>query len=453
MFENDTIIAAATPKGAGALAILRISGPNACDFFAKMIAETEKFAAAKLFTTKLYTVKHGAEVLDEVMAIKYESPKSFTGEQMVEITCHGGTIIVERLIQFALELGMRYAGRGEFSQRAFLNGKVDLKKAESINRIIHAETVTAHRSAVRHYLGEERQFFDSMRADLIKMMVALETEIEFSETDDVGEEAAFTAQIATLLDRMKGDLSAELHKRDVLHQLDKGVSVAIVGRANAGKSSIMNMLLGYNRAIINSRAGTTRDLITESCVIEDLKVQFVDTAGLNETTDEIELEGIRRTRGAINEAEMILWVVDGSQEFPKTDFNLIPRDKPLFGVVNKCDLGENSAAKSIFEGHQIPVIAVSALMNEGRDAIIEAVTAVLREKFSDMEYETAIGSEREAGIIRRMLAEIAEVDLAYPPEIVAESIRSLVNGFDEIYGKNSPDDILNKLFSDFCIGK
>ncbi len=453
MFANDTIIAAATPKGAGALAILRISGHDAFEMFTKMIAEKEKFDSAKPFTTKLYTIRNEREVLDEVMAIKYVAPKSFTGDDMIELTCHGGSIIVERLIQYALEIGMRYAGRGEFTQRAFLNGKVDLKKAESINRIIHAESVTAHRTAVRHYLGEERQFFDAMRNDLIKMLVALETEIEFSETDDVGEEAAFTAQIAELLGKIERDFTKELKKREVLHQLDKGVSVALVGQANAGKSSLMNMLVGYDRAIINSRAGTTRDLITETCLIDDIKVQFVDTAGLNETDDEIELEGIRRTRGAIDEAEILLWVVDGSQPFPKHDFNLIPRDKPLFGIVNKNDLGDCAEAKSVFADHKIPVLPISAINGEGREIVIEAVKTVLLEKFSDMEYETAIGSEREAGIIRRMLAEIEEVDLAYSPEIVAESIRALVNGFDEIYGKNSPDDILNKLFSDFCIGK
>lgn len=453
MYNNDTIIAAATPKGAGALAILRISGDDTFSIFRSMISESDKFDSAKPFTVKLYTVIDDREVLDEVTAVKYQGPSSFTGEDMVEITCHGGSIIVERLISFAVSRGLRYAGRGEFTRRAFLNGKVDLKKAESINRIIHAESVTAHKNAVKHYLGEERHFFDSIKFEVDSMLVALETEIEFSETDDVGEEQQFSQQISELLERIKMMFTKELQKRELLHQLDSGVTVAIVGRANAGKSSLMNMLLGYDRAIINSRAGTTRDLITESCLIEDIKVRFVDTAGLNDTDDEIEIEGIKRTRGAIEECEIILWVVAADEPFPKEDFSLINDGKPIFGIVNKCDVNDGSEASDIFRGHSIQTLPISALNGEGRESVIGAIGTVLEEKFSDMEYETAIGSEREAGIIRKMLSEIDEINLDYPVEIVAESIRMLTGYFDEIYGKNSPDDILNRVFSDFCIGK
>ncbi len=453
MYNDDTIIAAATPKGAGALAILRISGNEAFALFSSMIKETDKFGTAKPFMLKLYTVVNNGEVIDEVTAVKYVAPKSFSGENMVEITCHGGSVIVERLVAFAVSSGLRYAGRGEFTRRAFLNGKVDLKKAESIHRIIHAESVTAHRSAVKHYLGEERHFFDSIKSEVETMLVAIETEIEFSETDDVGEEQMFTSRISELLARIKNKFTEELQKRDTLHQIDQGVSAAIIGRANAGKSSLMNMLLGYDRAIINSRAGTTRDLITESCLIEDIKVRFVDTAGLNETEDEIEIEGIRRTCGAIEESEIILWVVAADEEFPQNDFSMIKADKPVFGIINKCDLADGNQAETAFKKLSIPVIHVSALKEQGQKEIVAAVAEVLVEKFSDMEYETAIGSEREAGIIRRMIAETEEIDLNYPLEIIAESVRMLTSYFDEIYGRNSPDDILNRVFSDFCIGK
>jgi len=453
MYSDDTIIAAATPKGAGALAILRISGSETFPLFKSMITDPEKFDSIDPFALRLFTIADGDEVLDEVTVVKYTNPKSFTGEDMVEITCHGGTIIVERLIAFAIKSGLRYAGRGEFTRRAFLNGKVDLKKAESINRIIHAESVAAHKSAVHHYLGEERLFFDTFRGELQQMLVALETEIEFSETDDVGEELQFTKQLEALLARIETGFETELHKRDMLHKVDQGITVAIVGQANAGKSSLMNLLLGYDRAIINSRAGTTRDLITESCRVNDIKVRFVDTAGLNETDDEIELEGIKRTRAAMEESEIVLWVVAADEPFPTDDIGMIPSDTPCYGVINKCDSSDGEEAQVQFTKQELPILKISALENEGRDTVLEAIGAVLEEKFSDMEYETAIGSEREVGIIQKMLSEIKEVNLAYPPEIVAESIRYLVTYFDEIYGKSSPDDILNRVFSDFCIGK
>ncbi len=455
MYNTDTIIAVATPKGAGALAILRISGSRAFELFGSMIAEREKFESAKPFTVKLYTIlsTNGEEVLDEVTATSYVTPRSFTGENMVEITAHGGAVIVERLISRAIEAGMRYAGRGEFTRRAFLNGKVDLKKAESIHRIIHAESVVAHKNAVKHYLGEDRRFFDATRKDLQQLLVALETEIEFSETDDIGAEELFTEKISDLLSRVKKMLHKELIKKEHLKELDKGVAVSLVGRANAGKSSMLNMVLGYDRAIINSRAGTTRDLISETKLMHDIKVRFVDTAGLNETEDEIEQEGIRRTCSAIEESEIVCWVVAADEPFPKDDLPTVQKSGQLIGVINKRDLADGDEAKAFFEEEGISFVELSALNKEGEEAFLTKVEAVVAQKFSDIDYETAIGSDREEGIIRAIINEIEEIDLNYPIEMTAESIRSLVTYFEEIYGKSSPDDILNQVFDEFCIGK
>jgi tRNA modification GTPase len=455
MYQNDTIIAAATPKGVGALAILRLSGNDSLEIFKSLIKESGKFESSAPFELKLYTLFSpvNGEVLDEVTAVKFSTPRSFTGENMVEITCHGGAIIVERVVEAFIMAGVRYAGRGEFSRRAFLNGKVDLKKAESINRIIHAESVMAHKSAVKHYLGDERKFFDTIKDELQQLLVAIETEIEFSETDDIGAEELFTGKISDLVSKMISQFKEEISKRERLKQIDKGVTVALAGRANAGKSSILNMVLGYNRAIINSRAGTTRDLITETRLIKDIKVQFVDTAGLNETSDEIEMEGIRRTEAVIKESEIVCWVIAADEPFPKEDFELLSKSNNLIVLLNKKDLASGDEALEFLNKNSIPVINLSALKNEGNNELLTIIEKEIEDKFSDMDYETVIGSDREEGVIRRLLVEAEEIDLDYPSEILAESIRSLLGYFDEIYGKSSPDDILNRVFNDFCIGK
>lgn len=454
MYNQDTIIAVATPRGTAALAILRVSGKDAHSLFAKMTESEEKFHSAKPFMLKLYNlIDSKGEVIDEVTAIRYDNPRSFSGENMVEITCHGGPIIVERLIERAIEVGMRYAGRGEFTRRAFFNGKIDLKKAESINRIIHAESIVSHKNAVTHYLGKERAFFDAIREELYQLLVALETEIEFSETDDIGAEELFTGKISDLLEKMKTQFAHELDKRSILKEVDKGVTVSLVGRANAGKSSLLNMLLGYDRAIINSRAGTTRDLITETKVIGGVKVRFVDTAGLNETDDEIELEGIKRTKAAIDESAVLLWVVAADEEVPIADYDIIKEHGTLIAVLNKTDIAKGDKASAFFTDKGIETIAISALEGKGDEEILHCLNDIVQEKYSDIDYETVIGSEREEGLIRKLLEEAEEIDLALPLEMLSESFKSLLTYLDDIYGKSSPEELLNLVFDEFCIGK
>ncbi len=454
MYNSDTIIAAATPRGTAALAILRITGTEAHQLTAALFSNGEKLLAAKPFTMKLYTVTDGADrVIDEVTALKFNGPRSFTGENMVEITCHGGQIIVEQIIARAIELGMRYAGRGEFSRRAFLGGKVDLKKAESINRLIHAESVAAHRNAISHYFGRERAFFDDIRSEIQQLLVALETEIEFSETDDIGAEELFSGKISELLERIIDQFKSELRKRERLKEVDKGVTVSLVGRANAGKSSLLNMLLGYDRAIINSRAGTTRDIIAETSVVGGVKVRFVDTAGLNDTDDEIELEGIRRTRAAIDESAMLLWVMAADEPVPVDDLTTVAEHGELLVLINKSDLTIGSEAAAFCEERGIAHLPISAVSGAGEEALLSRLEQIIEARFGDSDYETVIGSEREEGLIRKMLMEAEEIDLNLPMELLSESFRSLLRYLDDIYGTASPDELLNQVFNDFCIGK
>lgn len=454
MIYSDTIVAVATPKGVGALAVLRLSGTDARKIFALTVQEQSKAETVVPSALRLYTLFDGdGSVIDEVTASVFEAPRSFTGEQMVEIICHGGTIIVERIVGRFVALGLRYAGRGEFTRRAFLNGKVDLRKAEAINQIIHAETQAMHKTAMRQYLGADRHFFDAIRGEIESVLVLLETDIEFSETDDVTDAEQLQKALSFLLTKIHNDFTAELKKRSRLKMINQGISVVLAGRANAGKSSLLNMIVGYDRAIINSRAGTTRDLITETRVFEGIPLRFVDSAGLNQSDDEIEQEGIRRTIQAIHESEIVCWVVSADEVFCKEDYEIIKDTPFVLGIMHKEDCGENTEALQFWAQKNIPVCSLSSTAHTGLDGFFEKMSAIVLEHFSEIEYETVIGSDREESIVRKMLGVVDDVDVHDMAEMVAESLRELLSLLAEIYGYISPDDIMNKGFDAFCIGK
>ncbi|MGM0444408.1 MAG: tRNA uridine-5-carboxymethylaminomethyl(34) synthesis GTPase MnmE [Fibrobacterota bacterium] len=455
MYADDTIIALATPAGTAALAVLRISGKEAHRLFTALIREEGRFHTSEAFRLHLYTIHDGTGgVIDEVTAVKYNAPVSFTGEDMVEIICHGGRVVVERIISRAVACGGRYAGRGEFSRRAFLNGKIDLKKAESIDRIIHAQSVVNHRNAVGHYLGRERSFFDGLKGDIRTLIADMETEIEFSDTDDVETEEAFAASFGRLTEKIRASFAGELKKREVLKEIDRGVAVCIAGRANAGKSSLLNALLGYDRAIINTQKGTTRDLISESMRLGDVPIRFIDTAGLNDTpADDIEREGIMRTRAALSESALVLWVLSADTDLVPEDYQTVSGAEQVIAVINKTDLPGAHRVEAFLEDISLQGHHVSTASQEGIAGLIETVRAVVEASFSTDEYETVIGSEREESLIRRILADIETLDPALPLELQSEVLRDVLSYLDDIYGKSSPEDIINDVFDRFCIGK
>ncbi|ERP31809.1 tRNA uridine-5-carboxymethylaminomethyl(34) synthesis GTPase MnmE [Chitinivibrio alkaliphilus] len=454
MVSSDTIVALATPRGNAALAVLRISGPDAHALCADFIQEKKRFETASPGQLRRYLLCAKGEVIDEITAVKFSAPRSFTGEDMVELICHGGTTLLERIISLFLSTPLRYADPGEFSRRAFLHGKLDLKKAESIHRLIHAESVQAHKNALAHYLGQERPFFDALKDDIHALLVDMETAIEFSDTDDVGESAAFTERMEHLLQKIHRDFEKELEKRQRLREIDTGVDVCIVGRANAGKSSLLNALLGYDRAIINARKGTTRDIITETRLLGGMRVRFIDTAGLNETTDEIEQEGIRRTQQAIAQSALVVWLVSEDSGCTPSDFSAVSSGMAeVLGVANKCDSPQVESAESFLTKHGVYTCSVSARTGEGVSQLLREIETRIHERYCDVEYETVIGTEREEALVRRIVQELDKIDLGTPMEIQAEYLRSILSHLESIYGKSSPEEVLNDIFGSFCIGK
>jgi len=319
-----TIAALSTPPGRGALAVIRLTGDGSHDIFAGVIAQKEKFGKEPPRRIGIYTVIDNAvpnsdtaeTAVDEVTAIKYNAPGSYTGEDMVEIFCHGGTIIPAMILDRLFRQGAKAAGRGEFSRRALVNGKIGILKVESIRELIDSQTETHLRSARLAYFGKQSESIERLKQEVIAVLSDIESRIEFDEDDDVAESKQRLASAnKEKLAMIVAELEDELRRGDRIKALDEGIIVTIAGPANAGKSSLFNEILGYDRSIVHDRPGTTRDIVSERLSIDGVTVKLFDSAGIRETGDAVERLGIDRTRAAVAEAHVILWVTSAAEAF------------------------------------------------------------------------------------------------------------------------------------------
>ena len=319
-----TIAALSTPPGRGALAVIRLTGDGSHNVFAGVIAQKEKFGKEPPRRIGIYTVIDNAvpnsdtaeTAVDEVTAIKYNAPGSYTGEDMVEIFCHGGTIIPAMILDRLFRQGAKAAGRGEFSRRALVNGKIGILKVESIRELIDSQTETHLRSARLAYFGKQSESIERLKQEVIAVLSDIESRIEFDEDDDVAESKQRLASAnKEKLAMIVAELEDELRRGDRIKALDEGIIVTIAGPANAGKSSLFNEILGYDRSIVHDRPGTTRDIVSERLSIDGVTVKLFDSAGIRETGDAVERLGIDRTRAAVAEAHVILWVTSAAEAF------------------------------------------------------------------------------------------------------------------------------------------
>jgi tRNA modification GTPase len=448
---NKTIIALSSAHGTGAIAVIRMSGDDAIEIFSKAVKVDGDFQHSQI--KKFLLADKNGEIIDEVMGSVFFAPKSFTGENVVEIFCHGGQITVERIIKRIIELGAVLAQKGEFTKRAFLNGKLDLHKAEAINAVISAKNYYSHKNAMAQYLGEGREFFAEIRNTLQDILVDLESKIEFSETDNLEDYREGQEKIGAILTDIAQKLSIQRDKYLQIKKIKNGIPTVLVGRTNAGKSSLFNCLLNENRAIVSERSGTTRDLISETVSFNDIVLRLFDTAGLNESNDEIENEGIRRTKSEIEKAFAILWVISPDDSGFEADYQLVKNTAVLIAILNKSDLGENPKQIEFLEKNAIKYLKVSALRNLAVENIIFLLSTVIEKEFPEKNFNTVLTSERELKIIEDMLELIKIVEISAGEEIIAEQIREILEILGEIYGFMAPNEIMNKIFDNFCIGK
>ena len=451
MQNRTTIAAIATPPGRGGVGVIRLSGPKAYEIaeaLTKKALDQARYAGFR----KFYDANN--EVMDEGLAICFPNPNSFTGEDVVELQGHGGPVIQNALLGRLFELGAIAAKAGEFSMRAFENGKLDLVQAEAIADLIDATSQAAARSAVRSLQGAFSTKVNAVLEQLIHLRLHVEAAIDFPE-----EEIDFLAdgKILNLLDGVANAVTAVQQSARQGQLLREGLQVVIAGKPNAGKSSLLNALAGIERAIVTDIAGTTRDVLHEKITLNGLPITLTDTAGLRETGDIVEKEGIRRAIKEIEQADLLLLVYDLSQgEDPlalaQEYFADHIEPKRLMLIGNKCDLTGKSAEILDYQGFRH--IAVSAKQETGVQSLIDAITA---HAGFQPEEDTFIARTRHLDAMKRTqeyLAEAREQLVIYNAgELVAESLRLAQNALGEITGDFSADDLLGKIFGSFCIGK
>jgi tRNA modification GTPase len=450
MTRTDTIVAAATPPGRGSVGIVRISGPKTPEIAAVMLGELPKPRRASL--VRFFDGQQ--EPIDAGFALFFPAPHSYTGEHVLELHGHGGQIVVETLIARVLELGARRALPGEFTQRAFLNDKLDLAQAESVADLIDAGSREAARAAMRSLQGEFSAMVQGLTEAVIDLRTYVEAAIDFPE-----EEIDFLAdrQLEDKLLAVRDQFDAVEQSARQGRLLHEGMTVVIAGRPNAGKSSLLNRLAGYDAAIVTPIPGTTRDVLRERIDIDGMPLHVLDTAGLRESLDDVEKEGIRRAEAEFARADRVLFVIDASEDPAGVAFieerKRLPADVPVTLVFNKCDLAVGIPVSDTISGP--PRVTLSALSGFGLDVLRAHLKSCMG--FRTSEAGTVSARRRHLDALARARAHVEEaarqLNERRAGELVAEDLRSAQQALGEITGDFTTDDLLGRIFSSFCVGK
>ncbi len=453
----DTIAGIATPLGEGGLAVIRLSGPQALAIAERSFAPAGK-SSHKPTEAPTHTIHYGhivraGRVVDEVLVAIMRAPRTFTREDMVEITCHGGLLPAKLVLDTVLANGARPAEPGEFTKRAFLNGRIDLTQAEAVADLIHSRTELALAAANEQLAGKLSQRINQLRDDLLLTLAHVEAHIDFPDEDIA------PATKEKLLERLEQGLTFMdelLRTANEGQILRRGIRVAIIGRPNAGKSSLLNLLLGHDRAIVSAIPGTTRDTIEETADIRGLPVVFVDTAGLRDAGDELEREGIRRSRASLTRAELILHVLDGSAPLTPADEQYLAEfsGKRRILVLNKSDLPPRLQPP---DNCPSPLVHVSCLTGHGLEALKDALKELAWSGEIKTEMLQVMINSRHQDALQRARAATDHTLVALRAgqtlELAALDLRIAVNAVGEIVGKTTTEDLLDEIFSQFCIGK
>lgn len=457
MSPADTIAAIATPLGEGGLAVLRLSGPRALLIADACFVPRGKHSL-KLCKAPTHTVHYGhverqGNPVDEVLATVMLAPRTFTAEDTVEISCHGGLLPARLVLDALLECGARLAEPGEFTRRAFLNGRIDLAQAEAVADLIHSRTELALAAANEQLAGKLSRRINQLRDDLVKTLAHVEAHIDFPDEDIAPDTRA---QLLDRLERAEMFITELLQTANEGQVLRRGVRAAIVGPPNAGKSSLLNQLLGRDRAIVSPIAGTTRDTIEETANIRGLPVVLIDTAGLRESEDAIEAEGVRRSRESYAQAELILHVLDASEPLTNSQQAHLAEfaGKKRIIVCNKSDLPGRLELPGAMKAAAVDICCLTgAGLETLKDSIKAAIwsgeiKAEMLEAMINSRHQDALRRAREA---TRRTADALRSDATL--ELAALDLRIAVNAVGEVVGKTTTEDLLDSIFSQFCIGK
>lgn len=459
----DTIAAISTPYGKGGVALIRISGENAIDIAEKIFIPASKktlseYESFRAVYGNIYTEIENKKIqIDDGIATIFRAPKSFTGEDTVEISCHGGVLVTQKVLTSCLMAGARHATAGEFTRRAFVNGKMGLNEAEALGSLLEAQTeeqIFVSRAGMRGVLSSKTQ---EIYNRLCSVLASVFAHIDYPDEDlaDMTED-----EMVSVLSSCQGQLSTLIKTYSTGHAVTSGVDTVILGKTNAGKSSLYNLLVGSDAAIVTDIEGTTRDIISERIKLGRVMVKLSDTAGIRESDDKVERIGIDRARAAAENAELILSVFDGSTPPTDDEYKLCDYISSLSGVkvalINKSDIGYSSEYDKLCAGFEYSV-KISALKGEGREKLVELLETIYIDKNLDTGNDAMIVNARQNASVKNALEfiESAKASLlgGYPLEICCADIEGAMQALASIDGREISEDIVSEIFSKFCVGK
>lgn len=447
---NDTIAAISTTTGIGAISIIRLSGPESLEIASKVF--TKDLTKVETHTIHYGYIKNNNEKIDEVLVSVMKAPKTFTKEDIVEINCHGGIATTNKVLEILLNNGARLAEPGEFTKRAFLNGRIDLLEAEATMDLISSKSDKARKMSLNTLTGETSNLIKDLRSDIVGIISNIEVNIDYPEYEDI--EVLTNEKILPEIQKFKEKLEKIIKKSQDSKVIKEGIKVGIIGKPNVGKSSLLNSLLEEEKAIVTNVPGTTRDIVEGTIILDNVILNIIDTAGIRESDDIVEKIGIEKSLTIINEADLVIFILNNNEKITAEEKGLLEKlkDKKKIIVINKIDL-ENKLDKSILDNY----IEISAKENIGIEKIKDEIKRLFnlgKLEASDLTY---MSNARSISLLGKSLNNIndaiSEINNNSPIDIVEFHLKDAWNNLGEIIGETYTDELLDELFSRFCLGK
>lgn len=459
MYREDTIAAIATPGSGSGIGVIRISGENAIEVADKIFQpknRNKRLPEQPTYTIHYGNIVDGDKLLDEVIVLLMRGPHSYTAEDTVEIDCHGGTFVMRKILELVIRNGARPAEPGEFTKRAFLNGRIDLSQAEAVMDVIEAKNNYALQSSLGQLKGSLLEMIREMREKILYEIAYIESALDDPEHISLdGYPVELGEKVDNLL-KIAGDLLKSSQNGRVLRE---GIRTVIVGKPNAGKSSLMNVLVGSNRAIVTDMAGTTRDILEEEIQLKGLNLNIVDTAGIRKTDDPVEKIGVERAKKAMLDADLILYVVDSSADLDENDEEIISflQDQNAIILLNKADLPSALTVEKMQERLQKPTVSISAREEKGMDELSDLIEHMFLSgeiSFNDQVYLTNMRHQAAMEQVQSSLMKVKEsISLGMPEDFFSIDLMDAYEALGSIIGESVGEDLVNEIFSKFCMGK
>lgn len=457
---NDTIVAISTPYGTGGISIIRMSGTDSFNIAEQIFKGKKKISEIRSHTINYGKIIENNEILDEVMITKMKSPNTFTKEDVIEINCHGGFAVVKNILELTLKFGARIAEPGEFTKRAFLNGRIDLLQAESVIDIINSKTKKGAEASIKQLSGCLSDKVKNTRSRIIKLIAHIEASVDYPEYDI---EEITRDMIKKELDISMSEINHLINTFETGRLVFEGVNIAIIGQPNVGKSSLLNKIIGKEKAIVTNIPGTTRDVIEDYLEFDGIPIKFCDTAGLRTTENEVEKIGIIKTKKEIENSDIVIFMIDSSIGISNNDFEILDevKNKNIIFLINKVDLITNEKRRELllkikdlkeFKN----IIEYSTVTSIGNDELINEIKKILNIE-NIVNSEVLVTNIRHKDLItqakRNISNSIQELSLMIPIDILTIELKNIADCLGKLTGETVNDDILNEIFSRFCIGK